>query len=200
MVWMLCFPPRQSTRSGVRDKPESGWDGSLHGNRLAAESGHGLGRRTAITVTPIHSPVLHRLYIQPARNYPRQSPRSRPLYALLVVLVIAAGLLWRSRFMPLPPFASKYGGDALWALVVFFGFGFLFRGISTLRLAVIALCFAWAVEFSQLYHGHWIDMIRVTRLGKLVLGSTFNWPDLAAYAFGIMLGVLMESGFRKARQ
>ena len=36
-------------------------------------------------------------------------------------------------------FAAKYGGDALWALLVFLGFGFLFRQLSTGRLALIAL-------------------------------------------------------------
>lgn len=60
--------------------------------------------------------------------------RSRPLYALLIVLVIGAGLLWRSRFMPVPPFLTKYGGDALWALMVFVGLGFVFNKASTLRL------------------------------------------------------------------
>lgn len=109
-----------------------------------------------------------------------------------MLLVMAGGLLWRSRFVSLPAFMSKYGGDALWALLVFFGFGFVFTRISTLRLSVISLCFAWAIEFSQLYHAPWLDAIRATRPGHLVLGSTFNWPDLPAYAFGIALGFIAE--------
>lgn len=47
-------------------------------------------------------------------------------------------------------------------------------------IAIIALCGAWAVEFSQLYHAPWLDTIRMTTPGRLVLGSTFNGPDLAA--------------------
>jgi hypothetical protein len=74
---------------------------------------------------------------------------------------------------------SKYGGDALWALMVFFGFGFLFG-------------FAWAIEFSQIYHAPWFDAIRASRPGHLVFGSTFNWPDLPAYAVGVALGALLE--------
>ena len=78
----------------------------------------------------------HRLYIKPARNYQKATaPRNRVLYALVAVAVVAAGLLWRSRFMPLPPFAAKYGGDALWALMVFVGVGFLFPRASTRVLA-----------------------------------------------------------------
>jgi hypothetical protein len=87
---------------------------------------------------------------------------------------------------------SKYGGDVLWALMVFFGFGFLFTRISTVRLSMISLGFAWAIEFSQIYHAPWFDAIRSTRSGHLVFGSTFNWPDLPAYAVGIALGALLE--------
>jgi hypothetical protein len=118
--------------------------------------------------------------------------RNRILYALLILLVMAGGLLWRSRFVSMPPFMTKYGGDALWALLVFFGFGFLLRRISTPQLSIVSLGFAWAVEFSQLYHAPWIDAIRAVRLGHLVLGSTFNWPDLPAYAVGVLIGALID--------
>jgi hypothetical protein len=52
--------------------------------------------------------------------------------------------------------------------------------------------FAWGVEFSQLYHAPWIDAIRATPPGRLVLGNTFNWPDLFAYALGVGLGAWVE--------
>ncbi len=118
--------------------------------------------------------------------------RNRLVYLLLTVLVMAVGLLWRSRFVSLSPFFTKYGGDALWALLVFFGFGILLPRITTLRLAAISLGFAWLVEFSQLYHAPWIDAIRSLRIGRLVLGSTFNWPDLPAYAVGVVIGVIVD--------
>lgn len=114
------------------------------------------------------------------------------MYAALAVAVVAAGLLCRASFIPLPPVLSKYGGDALWALMVFVGFGFLFPRASTLTVALLALTFAWGVEFSQFYHALWIDAVRATIPGKLVLGNTFNWPDLPAYALGIALGAWAE--------
>jgi hypothetical protein len=55
-----------------------------------------------------------------------------------------------------------------------------------------ALCFTWSVEFLQLYHIHWIDVIRSTRLGQFILGTSFNGPDLIAYVIGIALGALAE--------
>lgn len=64
--------------------------------------------------------------------------------------------------------------------------------VTTLTLALLALTFAWGVEFCQLYHAPWIDAIRATFPGRLVLGTAFNWPDLPAYAVGIALGALAE--------
>ena len=110
-----------------------------------------------------------RLHIRPARSYTHPTPRNRVLYAGLVLAVIAAGLLWRSSFMPLPQWLSNNGGDALWALMVFLGFGFLMPRASTLMVALLALTFAWSIEFSQLYHAPWIDAVRATLPGRLVL-------------------------------
>ena len=68
--------------------------------------------------------------------------RNRPGDVMLCLRVIATGLAWRSRLLALPQFIAKYGGDALWALLVFFGFAFIFHRRSTRRIALIALGFA----------------------------------------------------------
>ncbi len=94
----------------------------------------------------------------------------------------------------------KYGGDSLWALLVFIGCGFVFVRASTLKIAWIALGIAWGIEFLQLYHAPWIDSIRTTLPGRLILGSTFNPPDLIAYAVGISAGVMVEFAIQSATQ
>ncbi len=118
--------------------------------------------------------------------------RNRPIYGVAIALVIGAGLLWRSNWLPLSSSVAKYGGDALWALMVFLGFGILFCRASTARIAWGAIGFAWCIEFLQLYHAPWIDSIRATQLGRLVLGSSFNAPDLMAYVVGIAVGACVE--------
>lgn len=120
------------------------------------------------------------------------------VYGCCLVSVIASGLLWRSSLLPLPAALSKYGGDALWSLMVFFGLGFLFPRLSTFATAASALAFSFLIETSQLYHASWIDGIRSTRLGALALGSVFNWPDFPAYAVGILIGATLEFLFSGA--
>lgn len=118
--------------------------------------------------------------------------RIRLTYGLAAGLTILLGLFWRSGLVAMPGFVVKYGGDALWSLVVFFALGMVFTRATTLQVALTAVAFSWAIEFLQLYHAPWIDSIRSTVLGRLVLGSTFNSPDLVAYVIGVVLGSIAD--------
>ncbi|CKF89046.1 DUF2809 domain-containing protein [Bacillus paranthracis] len=118
--------------------------------------------------------------------------RNRLLYAMFTILVIILGLSSRKFAFALPALLNDYLGDALWALMIFIGFGFLFPKIETKKLAFISLIFCYGIEMSQLYHAEWIDNIRATTLGGLVLGYGFLWSDLVAYTIGVGVGFLFE--------
>lgn len=118
--------------------------------------------------------------------------RNRLLYAMFTILVIILGLSSRKFAFALPALLNDYLGDALWALMIFTGFGFLFPKIETKKLAFISLIFCYGIEVSQLYHAEWIDNIRATTLGGLVLGYGFLWSDLVAYTIGVGVGFLFE--------
>ncbi|OOZ81420.1 hypothetical protein BHL35_09830 [Bacillus cereus] len=118
--------------------------------------------------------------------------RNRLLYAMFTILVIILGLSSRKFAFALPALLNDYLGDALWALMIFTGFGFLFPKIETKKLAFISLIFCYGIEVSQLYHAEWIDNIRATTLGGLVLGYGFLWSDLVAYTIGVGVGLLFE--------
>jgi hypothetical protein len=118
--------------------------------------------------------------------------RHRTAYALWVGVVIILGLASRSDALALPSVVAKYAGDALWALMLFLGLGFLLPTTRTLSVSVLAAALSCAVEFSQLYHAPWIDDARRTRFGQLVLGDTFGWGDIAAYSVGIAFAASVE--------
>ncbi|HDR7623679.1 TPA: DUF2809 domain-containing protein [Bacillus mycoides] len=123
--------------------------------------------------------------------------RNRLLYAVFTIVVIILGLSSRKFAFALPDLLNDYLGDALWALMIFVGFGFLFPKIETKKLAFISLIFCYGIEISQLYHAEWIDSIRATTLGGLVLGYGFLWSDLVAYTIGVGVGMLGEFVLRK---
>ncbi|WP_461146729.1 ribosomal maturation YjgA family protein [Spirosoma pulveris] len=125
---------------------------------------------------------------------PTQPPvnRNRLLYGLLVLCTILIGLASRYFFSDVQ-FIKSYVGDALWALMVYFGLAFLFTRWSVKTLALVSIIFSFSIEVSQLYHAPWIDSWRATRLGGLVLGFTFVWSDLLCYSAGVLFGVVMET-------
>lgn len=121
-----------------------------------------------------------------------RTPRRRTAWISLILVVVLLGLGSR-RFGPrLPGIVATYAGDTLWALAAFLGFGLLFPRISTWAVALLAMAFSVIIEMSQIYKAPWIDSIRRTALGGLVLGFDFVWSDLACYAAGVGLGILIE--------
>jgi hypothetical protein len=90
-------------------------------------------------------------------------------------------------------FIAAHAGDTLWALAAFLGIGLILPRASTQTIAMLAMAFSVAIELSQLYHAPWIDSIRHTTLGGLILGFGFVWSDLICYAVGVGLGLAIEN-------
>ena len=97
----------------------------------------------------------------------------------------------------MPQFVLLYVGDGIWALLVFW-LACFFKPTWPLKYRVAAaLAFAYAIEFSQFYQADWINQIRQTRLGGLVLGFSFLPSDLVAYTIGIATGAGLDYLARK---
>lgn len=123
--------------------------------------------------------------------------RTRFVYLLAAIVVVIAGLASRSYREQLPAFLADYAGDTLWALMLFFLVSTLLAGRPVLVRGASSLALAFLVEISQLYHARWIDSIRQTTLGGLVLGFGFLWTDLVCYSVGIVTGSLTEWVIRR---
>lgn len=119
-------------------------------------------------------------------------PRSRLLYAALMLTVTGLGLLSRSHLISLPSFVALYAGDTLWALLVVLGLGFLCPRLAVPYVIFAAASFSLFIELSQLYHTPWLDALRNNRLAALVLGQGFLWSDLLCYTVGIGVGAAFE--------
>lgn len=117
---------------------------------------------------------------------------NRIFYLLLTVLTMFSGLLSRRLTAYIPDIVDLFLGDALWALMIYFMIKMVFINFTPKKTAILGILFCFTIEFSQLYHSPWIDSIRATAIGGLVLGYGFLWTDLAAYLIGIGVGVLIE--------
>src|SRR5271165_6659296 len=111
--------------------------------------------------------------------------RNPVIWLAMITLACLLGIGSRRYAHALPGFIAAYAGDTLWALAAFLGFGLILPRVSTRTIAMLALAFSVAVELSQLYHAPWIDSIRQTTLGGLILGFGFLWSDLVCYAVAL---------------
>lgn len=115
-----------------------------------------------------------------ARGAAGPRARARAVAAGAAVLTVLAGLGVRA-------FAdgdlAKYAGDALYTVLVCALAAVIAPGARPVVRAGAALAFSWAVELLQLT-GVPADLSRHSAVARLVLGSTFNAPDLFWYAVG----------------
>lgn len=106
----------------------------------------------------------------------------RQTFLLVLAGLIFFGLTSR-KVQHIPPET----GDALWAMSVFAFLRILSPRMSYLGTAVLSFAISYAVEFSQLIHYPWLDSVRNTWIGHMLLGQGFLWKDLVAYTIGIIL-------------
>ncbi|MGW6599460.1 ribosomal maturation YjgA family protein [Streptomyces sp. NPDC055036] len=88
---------------------------------------------------------------------------------------------------------AKYGGDALYTVLVYTLVVLVAPRVRPLVAGAVALGFSWAVELLQLTSVP-AELAARSVLARLVLGSTFNAPDLLWYAVGALCAGLVHAG------
>ena len=140
---------------------------------------------------PVPTTILMTQHPPPSLPHAIAPVRARIPYLALALLTIALGL-WVHRGGIPDAVARDVMGDALWAMMMAWGFGVLLPTRRVLPRSAAALGVCVAVEVSQLVHTPTLDAIRQTTLGALVLGSGFDARDLLAYALGVGVAALLE--------
>ena len=113
-------------------------------------------------------------------------------FCALALCTIVVGLVVHWYGTVLPPATRDILGDALWAMMIAWLIGALVPQKPIVARATVALVICWIVEFSQAYHQEFLDSVRNTAVGQLVLGSGFDVRDLGAYALGVAAALGLE--------
>ncbi|MFF2350705.1 DUF2809 domain-containing protein [Kitasatospora sp. NPDC058115] len=95
--------------------------------------------------------------------------------------------------------AAKYAGDALYTVLLYALVLLVAPRLRPWAAAARAAGLSWAVELFQLT-GVPDDLARHSALARLVLGSTFNPPDLLWYLAGAASAALAHLGASAARR
>lgn len=120
---------------------------------------------------------------------------------LLISLILVAPLGYVIRFAGILP---EWLNDALgsvcyeifWILLVVL----LFPRTRPLWAAVGVCLATCALEFLQLWQPAWLQALRATLVGRLVLGNKFTWTDFPAYFLGSFLGWVWVRSFHPNRR
>lgn len=118
--------------------------------------------------------------------------KKRFRYFILIIAIIIAGLLSRKNTM-----IPLWTGDVLYALMMYFIVRFIFLQRSSRFIFLLSFSICITIELSQLLHADWINTIRATLAGRLILGQGFLWSDLVAYAVGTALGLFIDKASAK---
>jgi hypothetical protein len=114
-------------------------------------------------------------------------------------IVIALGLASRKFESSLAPVLAENAGDALWTGAIFISLAFCRPQTHPIILGLVAFGISIAVELSQLADAHWLNEIRKTLPGRLLLGAGFLWVDLIRYLAGASLVTAVDwAWIRKA--
>jgi hypothetical protein len=112
---------------------------------------------------------------------------------------IVLGLASRHYPFLFPGAFGKYPGDALWALMVYFGWGLVFPKKPMIQILFLTLATSLGVEFGKFYRVPWLNDFRETTIGHLLLGASFSWQNLFAYAVGASIGGVLDCWFLSQR-
>lgn len=114
-------------------------------------------------------------------------PRPLAISLLLMAITVVAGLAVRFTHLGLPFSLVKYGGSALWAVMIYWVCSTFLPSWPLTWDAAISGILGTAVEFLKLYDPPWLDAVRRTLPGIIILGRVFNWRDIATYWIAISL-------------
>jgi hypothetical protein len=123
--------------------------------------------------------------------------KQRIIYLLLAPVVIYLAFFTRSSRPWIPGFIAEYGGDTLWAAMVFMVLRIVFVKWEPWRAAALTLAISYLCELSQLYQAEWINQLRSNFWIHVLIGGTFVWSDIGCYSTGVLLALLGELGVRK---
>ncbi len=115
-------------------------------------------------------------------------------YFVAVLLTILLGLVSRRFGSHLPLVVAENAGDALWAMMLYFGFRLLLVKRGLMYSLWLSLLFTFGIELSQLYQAEWINTLRSTTFGALILGQGFLMVDLVRYTVGVLIAVCLDRG------
>ena len=122
--------------------------------------------------------------------------RERIGLAAILLCLIPMGYGLRFRAPIAPEWRDATGGAVYVTLWIVFVALFWVRNAAW-KISVAVLSITCFLEFLQLWHPAWLETLRATFPGRVLLGTTFGWDDFPPYLAGAILGWLVLTTVRR---
>ena len=123
--------------------------------------------------------------------------RRRDVYVGLLLVTVLTGFAVHMHGHFLGGLVRDVLGDALWAAMIVWLLALALPNAKTRSIAIGAIIVCVAVELSQLLRAEWLEDVRGTMVGHLVLGSDYDTRDLFAYGAGVVAAALLDVALRR---
>lgn len=121
----------------------------------------------------------------------------RLLIILILFIIIPLGFLTKFYSGPAEDWVSNsLGGlfyEIFWCLVI----AFIFVKVKPINIAQWVFIITCLLEFLQLWHPDFLEVLRNSFIGRTILGNSFNWMDFPYYFFGSLAGYFLLSGIKR---
>lgn len=117
------------------------------------------------------------------RNYRRS-------LAVALAVCVPVGLWTKVYRGPGQAWMHGFAGGIVYEMFWIFLVAFIFPEVEAWAIAAAVFAVTSLIEFLQLWNPPFLAAARETFLGKMLLGSTFNWWDFPHYLLGCVLGGL----------
>lgn len=87
-------------------------------------------------------------------------------------------------------FNFYFGGllyEVFWCLII----AAIVPKVSKIKIVIIVLIITCSLEFLQLFHHPFLETIRSTFLGRILIGHSFSWYDFPYYIIGCGFGYVI---------
>jgi Protein of unknown function (DUF2809) len=115
--------------------------------------------------------------------------RQRLVFLVNILAIVPLGYAIRFSHI-LPEYFHDVGGSIAYQILLMLLVLFIYPSANLRLTAIWACVVSCAIESLQLYQPPWLQAIRATLPGRLILGTTFLWSDFPAYFVGSYLGWL----------
>ncbi|MCD4730999.1 MAG: DUF2809 domain-containing protein [Bacteroidales bacterium] len=120
--------------------------------------------------------------------------KQRLITVLILIVIVPLGFITKFYSGPAEDWINNSVGGLLyevfWCLVI----AFIFTKIKPIKIAIWVFIITCMLEFLQLWHPVFLEVVRNNFIGRIILGNSFNWMDFPYYFAGSILGYLILAG------